>query len=83
MAGHGLAGVNVHLSREKPAQLLERGSHSGDGKYMCDYGAGRSWELCKFAFPKAPSVSTSFKVCESMLHNEKLSQHRKRSIQHR
>lgn len=82
MAGQGLSGVNVYLSKEKPAQLPERGSHSGDSKYMCG-GVGRSWELCKFAFPKVASVNTSFKVCESMLHNEKLSQHRKHFTQHR
>lgn len=46
MAGHGLSGVNVHLSKEKPAQILDRGSHSGDSKYMC-VGVRRSWELCK------------------------------------
>lgn len=46
MAGHGLCGVNVHLSKEKPAQLLERGSYSGDSKYMC-VGICRIWELYK------------------------------------
>lgn len=75
MAGHGLSGVNVHLSKEKLAQLLERGSHSGDSKYMC-VGVRRSWELCKLNY-MVPSVNISFNMCESMLHSEKLHQHRK------
>lgn len=41
-----LSGVNVHLNKEKPAQLLERGSHSGDSKYICAVIC-RIWELRK------------------------------------
>lgn len=44
---------------------------------------GEVRKLCKVVFPKIYSININFKVCESMLHNETLTQCGKCSVQQR
>lgn len=75
MADHGLCGMNVHLSKEKPAQLLERGRIPVIvTTCVLVYVESGSYVSVNYI---VPSVNMSFNVCESTLHNEKLHQHRK------
>lgn len=76
MAGHGLSAVNVHLSKEKPAQLLERAEAILVIVSTCVLVYIESGSYVSVDYI-VPSVNMSFNVCESMLHNEKLRQHRK------
>lgn len=77
MADHGLCGVNVHLSKEKPAQLLERGRIPVIvSTCVLVYVESGSYVSVNYI---VPSVNMGFNVCESTIHDEKLHQHRKHS----